>query len=371
MKSLKEEFLVIGKPDISEQEEKSVTDVLRSGWLGYGRVAKMFEKEFSEFLHVKNAIAVNSCTMGLMLALRAENIGQGDEVITTPLTFAATVNAILATGAKPVFVDVKEDGTLDADEIIRSIALSKRTKAIIPVHIWGTPCEMNEITKIARMFKWVVIEDAAHAFGGDICETPLGCCSDYGVFSFYPTKNITSGDGGMIVTWHDDKAKKIRTMAAQGMSAGAWKRYQPGPVINYEVTSEGYKGLMNDISASIGLTQLRRWPELKEKREKVFKIYENSFGKMKRGHSQHLYEIRVDNRTEFRNKLYKLNIGTGVHYNPLHLEPAYRFLGYKKGDFPIAEKIGYQTVSLPLSSTMTEEDAFRVVEAVRSVWNQE
>ncbi len=359
-------FLKVGMPDITDREEQAVLDVMRSGWLGTGPVTKRFEEEFKEVLAysypVKNAVAVNSCTMGLILALRCEGIGVHDEVITTPLTFAATVNAILAVGATPVFADVDESGCIDPVKIER--AISPLTKAIIPVHLHGSPANMGEIMTIALQRGIKVIEDAAHAFGGEINNVPLGTIGHYGVFSFYPTKNITTGDGGMVICDDPRKADYIRTMASQGLSSGAWSRYGSGPIKNYEVQTEGYKGLMTDLNAAIGLVQLERWPEMREKRARIFDVYEEAFGKKIKGHSHHIYAIRVPWRHEFRKNLHNERIGTGIHYKALHTEPAFEV--YAKGyKFPNAEQFGEETVSLPLSSTMSIEDAVRVVDIVQ------
>jgi dTDP-4-amino-4,6-dideoxygalactose transaminase len=356
-------FLVFGRPDIGEAEIEAVTKVLRSGWVGSGPVSKTFEDEFADHLGASNAVAVSSCTMGLMLALRVSGIGQGKEVIVPPMTFAATVNAILAVGATPVFSEVTENGLLDPDHIFEKV--TERTAAIIPVHYTGAPADMNRIMDIAGRLNLTVIEDAAHAFGGTYEEQPLGTLGHFGVFSFYATKNITAGEGGMVCTGRGDLAQKIRLLSRQGLTEGAWGRYSDSPITNFEVAVDGYKGNLPDVLAAIGLSQLRRWDELKEKRQRVWTIYEEAFGKKEEGHSQHLYTLRSSKRDHLRNALYQDSIGTGVHYRPLHVEQAYRHLRYREGDFPIAEKIGAQTVSLPVSSTMTEEDAFRVVNAVK------
>jgi dTDP-4-amino-4,6-dideoxygalactose transaminase len=298
-----------------------------------------------------------------MLALKAAQINPGDEVITSPLTFAATVNAILAVGAKPVFADVKLDGTINPNKMV----FTDKTRAIIPVHLHGRPCQMDTILQIAKEERCVVIEDAAHGYGGQFWGRPLGTLGDYGVFSFYPTKNIASCDGGMVVAENPDDLYKVRILASQGLSIGAWKRYSNEAIAEYEVALMGFKGLMNDVSAAIALAQLRRWPDLRRKRNAVFSIYEDAFGKDHPETSQHIYEIRVQDREKVRKGLYDRGIGTGVHYKPLHLEPAYGALGYKTGDFPTAESIGSKTLTLPLSATMTEEDAHRVVKAVNEV----
>ncbi len=267
-------FLVVGKPDITELEEKALLEVLRSGWLGNGPVSRQFEdafkKELTRDYPVRHAIAVNSCTSGIILALKAEKIGPGDEVITTPLTFAATVNAILTVGATPVFVDVEETGCIDPKKILK--AITPQTKAVIPVHLHGHPCKMGEIMMMAVDKGLKVIEDAAHAFGGEINNIPLGTIGHYGVFSFYPTKNITTGDGGMVIVNDGTKADEIRTIASQGLNADAWMRYGSGPIKDYKVELEGTKGLMNDLNAAIGLAQLERWPHLKSARNLIFEM---------------------------------------------------------------------------------------------------
>lgn len=361
-----EKFLTVAGPDLSKLEEQAVVQVLRSGWMGNGQIADQFEDEFLKSLGVKNiyALAVNSCTIGLVLALRAEMVGPGDEVITTPLTFSATVNAILMVGAKPVFVDVTEDGLINPYRIKE--AITTRTRAIIPVHLHGAPCDMNRIMQIARKHRLVVIEDAAHAFGGTYNNVPLGTIGHYGVFSFYPTKNITTGDGGMILTRNIQKISFLRVMASQGLTADAWMRYGSGPIKNYKVQAEGLKGLMPDMNASIGLAQLSRWPEMKKRRKDVFEVYEKAFGVKPKGHSRHIYSIQVPSRDNFRKRLHERGIGTGLHYNPLHLEPAYEFR-LKMVSLPLAERIGRETVSLPLSSAMTIDDANRVVKAVNQI----
>jgi dTDP-4-amino-4,6-dideoxygalactose transaminase len=367
--------IIFGKPDISQAEIEGVLAVLRSGWIGTGRVAKKFEEEFAEFMGGGYAVAVSSCTMGLQLALRASNLGHGKEVLVSPLTFAATVNAIIREGATPVFVDVDERGCLDPDKIRDK--MTDKTQGVIAVHYTGSAVNMGRLAQAAESFGLKVIEDAAHGFGGEYIarsysDKPamprkLGTIGDYGVFSFYATKNITCGDGGMIVTRYGDMAERIRILANQGQTANAWRRQQTGPGHPNEIAFDGYKGTLPDLLAAVGLAQLRRWEELKAKRAKIWAIYENAFGLKEQGHSQHLYTIRVRNRDHFRFKLWEMGISTGIHYNPLHLEPGYKYLGYKKGDCPLAEKIGAETVSLPISTTMTEEDAERVVKAVKMI----
>lgn len=374
-KEQEQKFITFGKPDITQQEIDAVTNVMRSGWIGTGKITRKFEEEFAEFMGGGYAIAVSSCTMGLQLSLRVSNLGQGKEVLVSPLTFVATINAILREGAIPRFVDVDDRGCIDP-ELIRS-RMTDKVQGILPVHYTGSPVDMGRLHQAAETFQLKIIEDAAHSFGGyyvgrtynDKPALPRrqGTMSDYGVFSFYATKNITCGEGGMILTKYGDMAERIRTLSNQGQTAGAWNRYGSGPIHPYEIAFDGYKGNLPDILSAIGLTQLRRWNELSEKRSKIWKIYEDNLGLKDQGHSQHLYTIRVKNRDYFRQKLWEMGIGTGVHFNPVHLEPGFKFLGYKKGEFPMAEKIGAETVSLPISTTMTEDDAHRVVRCVNLI----
>jgi dTDP-4-amino-4,6-dideoxygalactose transaminase len=352
-------FIVFGKPDISELEKSAVLEVLDSGWLSTGKKVKEFEDEFSKFIGVDNAIAVSSCTDGLILSLLAAGVGYGHEVITSPLTFAATANAILAVGARPVFADVLSHGCIDPSKIGRLV--THKTRAVIPVHYTGQMCDMNQIIKIAKLLNLWVIEDCAHMFGSPY--VPKG---DFAVYSFYPTKNITSGEGGMVVTKDSKDADSIRILSMQGLSAGAHERYGSNKPKNYSVIIPGRKSNMSDIHAAIGLTQLRRWPEIKGKREKIWNVYESEHWKRGDGHSKHLFTVWSEQRDELREFLHKKGIGTGIHFNPLHLEPGYEFLEYQKGDFPEAERIGRQTLSLPVSSTMVKEDAEFVWETFKS-----
>ncbi len=357
-------FLIFGKPDIGFLEKEAVMEVLDSGWLSTGTWVASFEEEFKTYLRGGFPVAVSSCTDGLILSLLAAGIGHGDEVLTTPLTFAATVNAILAVGAKPIFVDVTTEGLIDPEKI--EAALMPSTKAIIPVHYTGAPCDMDRIMEIAKRNEIVVIEDAAHGFGGTYGDkgAKIGTRGDFACFSFYPTKNITSGEGGMVVCRTEASAQLVRTISMQGLSAGAHQRYGAGPVKPYHIIVPGRKANLSDIHAAIGVVQLHRWPEISQKRAAVWRVYEQAFGRKQAGHSQHLFTINVTDRNELRQNLHRKGIGTGIHFNPLHLEPAYSSFGYGPGSFRNAEILGSTTLSLPVSSTMTEDDARRVVDAV-------
>lgn len=355
--SLRNKFIPFGQPNISKEEIQAVADVLSSQWIGTGRITRQFEEEFVRYMGGGYAIAVSSCSIGLTIALKSIGLCHGDNVLTTPLTFCATVNSILNAGANPIFVDVDEDGLMDKSKI-KPLILKGNTyheiSCILPVNYLGKSAQIQPKNI-------PVVEDAAHSFGGS--------CG-YGnitVFSFYATKNISCGEGGMIWTKNKELANKCRILSNNGQSNGAWSRYSSGPIENYSVVHPGYKGNLPDVLSAIGLVQLRRWPEMKKKRDRVWKIYEDSFGVKSAGHSHHLYTIHVRERQKLREKLYNKGIGTGVHYEALHLEPAYSFLGYKAGDFPNAEKIGRETVSLPISNSMTEEDAEYVVECVKEI----
>jgi len=357
---------------------EAVNKVLRSGWISTGPVVREFEEEFRDFVGGGYPVAVNSATMGLMLSLAVACIGEGTQVITTPLTFAATLNAILAVGARPVFVDVDDHGNINPDLLDNMRELKGNVRGILPVHYTGAACDMQRLMAFAARHELKIIEDAAHAFGGEYVgpsqgnnvpgrRMKIGTIGDFTVFSFYANKNITCAEGGMVVAKRGEWAERIRSLSNQGMTDGAWNRYGSGPIRHYEVIHPGYKANMSDVQAAIGLTQLRRWDELKKKRSAIWNIYEDAFGWKEPGHSQHLFTIRVKNRDFFRKKLHEAGIGTGVHFNPLHLEPGFKFLGHKRGDFPNAEAIGDTTVSLPISTTMTEEDAKRVVEVAKQL----
>ena len=380
-KMLRPEFLPFHQPSIDGEEIQEVVDTLKSGWITTGPKTKLFEKKFQEYIGCKYAIAVSSCTAGLHLALVAAGVGQGDEVITTPYTFATTGEVIIQIGAKPVFVDIEEDGfNIDVTKIPE--AITPETKAIIPVHFAGEPCDMDEIMKIAQENNLFVIEDAAHAVGAEYKGKKIGNIGDVTVFSFYATKNLTTGEGGMVTTNNDELAEKIRLLSLHGISKDAWKRYTAEGSWYYEILYAGYKYNMTDIQASLGIHQLNKLEKFLSIRQKYAQRYSSAFADISEiktppvnhhvRHAWHLYVIRLNSaslsidRKQFIEALKAENIGSSVHFIPLHLHPYYRNrYAYKLGDYPNAEDTYSRVISLPLFPKMTIADVEDVIKAVK------
>lgn len=377
------DYIVFGSPMVEEEEVEEVVKTLRSGWLGTGPKTAQFENDVAKLTGAKYALAVNSCTAALHLSLVAADIGEGDEVITTPLTFCATSNAIIHAKATPVFVDVNRK-TMNIDENKIEKAITEKTKAIMPVHLAGRPCEMDKIMAIAKKHNLLVIEDAAHAIGAKYKGKKIGNIGDLTCFSFYVTKNIMTGEGGMVLTNNKIFADKIKILALHGMSKDAWKRFSDDGYKHYEVIYPGFKYNMMDIQASLGIHQLKRIDKYDEARKKIWDFYNKNLKDLPIGifdykdknlkHVKHLYTILIDekkagiSRDRFMQEMHKLGVGTGVHYNPVHLHKYYRdTYGYKEGDFTNAEYVGARTVSLPLSAKLTMEQAQRVVDMVKKV----
>ncbi len=382
-KPVRKNFLIFGNPQIKNAEIQEVIDTLKSGWLSYGPKVQNFEDQFKKYIGCKYAIALNSCTAGLYLALQVAGIGKNDEVVTSPLTFAATANAIIQCGAKPVFVDV-EKGSFNINPKKIKAKITNRTKAIIPVHFGGIPCNMEAILKIAKSYNLIVIEDAAHALETYYHKRKVGTISHATVFSFYVNKNVTTGEGGMVTTNNAKWAKKIKEISLQGVSRTAWDRYTSRNFVPYDLMCPGFKYNMMDIQAAIGIHQLARVEENLKLREKYWKRYNNAFITMPEiiipqewkdiKHARHLYTIllkldliRIDRNT-FIKVLKAENIGTGIHFISLHLHSYFKDnFNYKRGDFPVAEYISDRTVSLPLSPKMTLKDVDDVIKAVKKV----
>jgi len=380
---VRREFLIFGQPDIREAEIEEVVDTLRSKWIGTGPKAARFEEQFREYTGAQHAVALSSCTAGLALALEVLGISAGDEVITTPITFAATANVIVHRGARPVFVDVElESMNLDPNQI--EAAITPRTRAIVPVHLAGRPCRMDAIMEIAAQHGLWVIEDAAHALEAWYRDRKVGNIGHLTAFSFYATKNVTTGEGGMLTTNRQDWAERIRLLSLHGISKHAWERYAAEGFQPYDVVYPGYKCNMMDLQAAIGIHQLARVEENLKRREEIWARYDAAFADLEEvqtpapfsegRHARHLYTLlirpetlRID-RLGFARALHAENIGTGIHFLPLHLTQYYRKrLGFREGDFPNAEFIGARTLSLPLSAGLSDQDVEDVIAAVHRI----
>jgi dTDP-4-amino-4,6-dideoxygalactose transaminase len=381
---VRQKMLPFSPPDIGEEEIAEVVDTLRSGWITTGPKAARFEEDFRRYVGSRHAIALSSATAGLHLALIAAGVGPGDEVITTPYTFAATASVVIHCGARPVFADVEENtGNIDPEAIEPKI--THRTKAIIPVHLGGLPCRMDEIRAIAKQHRLVVIEDAAHAVGASYKGRMVGSIGDMTVFSFHAVKNLTTAEGGMLTTDNDKWARLVRLWGLHGQTKTALEKFHEGSWF-YEIAVPGYKYNMTDIQAAIGIHQLARLEKMISIRERYAAIYDEGLGNLHQivlpkptgpvRHAWHLYMIRLlpdalsITRDGFIEALKEENISSNVHYIPVHLHPYYRkTYGYKEGDFPVAEGIYRHEVTLPLYSKMTEDDVKDVVKGVRKIVN--
>ena len=378
-----EPFLPFSLPEIGQEEIDEVVDTLRSGWLTNGPKVRAFEAAFREATDSKHAVALSSCTAGLHLALLAAGIGPGDEVITTPLTFAATVSMIIHTGATPVLADISEDDyNLDPGEIEKR--LTPRTKAIIPVHYAGQPCRMDDILSIARSRNLRVIEDAAHALGASYRGKAIGAIGDCAIFSFYPIKPITTGQGGMLTTDDDELAERVKLLSLHGLSSGAWDRYSAKGTAFYQVLAPGFNYVMTDMQGALGIHQMRRMPGFQARRSEIARLYDEQLGDLPEiirpavrdeiEHCWHLYAIRVDtdrlkiDRDQFVEELRARGIGTSVHFIPIHYHPYFREkLSLRDGDYPVTERVFQGLISMPVYPRMTNADVGRVSEALHQI----
>lgn len=379
----KERFLVFGAPAIEEDEINEVIDSLRSGWLGTGPKTHRFEEDFRAYKGANTAIAVNSCTAAMHLSLIAAEIGAGDEVITSPLTFCATVNTIIHAGATPVLCDV-DPVTMNIDPAQIEALITPRTRAIMPIHLAGRPCEMDAIMDIARRHDLVIIEDCAHAIETEYHGQKAGTIGDYGCFSFYVTKNIITGEGGMALIKDADRAQRLKTMSLHGMDKDAWKRFSSDGYRHYDVVAAGFKYNMMDLQAGIGLQQLKRVEPYWQRRAVIWQRYNEAFADLPittpadpapdTRHAYHLYTILIDearcgiHRDDFLNAMTAHHIGVGVHYLSVPEFTFYReTYGWTPEAYPHAMRIGRQTLSLPLSPKLTDDDVEDVIEAVRQI----
>lgn len=377
----KDKFLVFGAPLIRQEEIDEVVASMKSGWLGTGPKVAQFEAEICAYTGAPHAVAVNSCTAALHLCLVAAGIKPGDEVITTPLTFCATVNAIIHAGGTPILADV-DPATMNIDPAAVRAKITSRTKAILPVHFAGRPCDIDALTHITTKHGLTLIEDSAHAIETEYNGQKAGTFGDFGCLSFYVTKNVVTGEGGMVLTPSESNAARIKTLALHGMSKDAWKRFSDEGYKHYYVTECGFKYNMMDLQAAIGLHQLARVEENWKRRQAVWQTYTQAFAGLpvtlptapapQTRHAYHLYTIRVDvsscgvTRDEFLNRMHSHNIGTGVHYLSIPEHPYYqeRF-GWRAKNFPHAMRLGRETVSIPLSAALSDEDVEDVIQAVR------
>lgn len=368
------------EPYITDEEIAEVVDSLRSGWLTMGPKTARFEKEFARYIGSKYSVTSNSCTAALHLALKAIDLKPGDEIIIPAMTFTATGEVICYFNAKPVIVDVDRDThNIDTSQIEQ--AITSKTRAIIPVHFAGQPCDMDEILSIADKYGLFVIEDAAHSLPAWYKGRKVGTIGDITCFSFYATKTLATGEGGMVTTKNDEWAERIKVLRLHGISKDAWKRYSNEGSWFYEVIEAGYKYNMTDVQAALGIAQLKKVEWMRERRAYIAERYTEAFRGLDtiavpyvepdRVSAWHLYVVKLNierlqvNRATFIEGLKAKGIGASVHFIPLHIHPFYRdTFGYKPGDFPGSEWIYERSVSLPIYPGMTDNDIDRVIEAV-------
>jgi perosamine synthetase len=374
-------------PSIGEGEIAAVVDTLRSGWLTTGPKTRQFEVAFAASVGAEHAIAVNSCTAALHLALEATDVGPGDEVIVPTMTFAATAEVVAYLNATPILVDCQRDTYNMDPEAVRA-AIGPRTRAILPVHYAGQACDMAELIEVAGQAGVKIIEDAAHALPSSYRGIPVGRIGDVTCFSFYATKTLTTGEGGMITTDDAAAAGRMRMMSLHGISKDAWKRYTAEGSWYYEILHPGFKYNLTDLAAALGLEQLARQTELRDARERISRRYTEAFSQLEevtcpaarsdRGHAWHLYVIEIDpvklriSRNDFIDALRAEGIGTSVHFIPLHLHPYYRDrFGYAPGDYPNALAAYERMISLPIYPAMSDADVQDVIDSVRTIVERE
>jgi len=376
------DFIVFGAPAIERDEIDEVVRCLESGWIGTGPRVARFEKEFGTYKDRPFAAAVSSCTAAMHLSVLAAGVGDGDEVITTPMTFCATVNAIIHAGGTPVLADV-DARTMNIDPAAVEARITPRTKAILPVHFAGRAAEMDALCDIAERHNLKLIEDCAHAIETEYHGRKAGTFGDFGCFSFYATKNVTTGEGGMVLTRNEEDLARIKMLALHGMSKDAWKRFSDEGYKHYYVAEIGFKYNMMDLQAALGIHQLQRVESNWRRRETIWRQYDEAFiglpvtlpapPEANTRHAYHLYTILIDeteseiSRDEFLNAMTARDIGVGVHYLSIPEHPVYQEkFGWHPEDYPNAMRIGRQTVSLPLSARLTDDEVLRVIEAVQT-----
>jgi len=379
----RKDFLIFGAPLLKQAEIDEVLAVMKSGWLGTGPRVAQFEQDFGNYKGVPHAAALNSCTAALHLSILAAGIKPGDEVITTPMTFCATANAILHAGGIPVLAEINPD-TLNLDPEQVESKITPRTRALLPVHFAGRPCDMDALCHIAERHNLKLIEDCAHAIETEYKGRKAGTLGDFGCFSFYVTKNIVTGEGGMVLARNAEDLARIRVLGLHGMSKDAWKRFGDDGYKHYQVVECGFKYNMMDLQAAIGIQQLKRIDAQWQRRREIWQRYNRAFADLpialpadpepNTRHAFHLYTILVDelrtgmSRDAFLESMTAQSIGVGVHYLSLTEHPYYRrALGWKPEDCPNAARIGRQTVSLPLSAKLSDGDVEDVITAVKGI----
>ncbi len=380
---MKDDFLIFHKPFITDDEINEIVDTVRSGWLSMGPKTIRFEEEFNNFIGSKRSVAVSSWTAGGHLALEAIGISEGDEVIVPTMTFPATAEIVTYFKAKPVIVDVDED-TLNISVKEIEKAITPKTKAIIPVHYGGQPCDMDEISELAEKYNLKIIEDAAHSLPAFYKNKKVGTISHITVFSFYATKTLSTGEGGMICTDDEEVANRCSIMRLHGINKDAWKRYTECGTWYYEVVAPGYKYNFTDIQASLGIHQLRKVDMMWEIRKKIAAKYIAAFKdnelltlpyiKPDRETSWHLFQIRLQldklkiNRNRFIDELRYLNIGVGVHFMPVHLHKYYKeTYSLDQRDFPVSTSVFSELISIPIFPSMTDADVDKVINAINDL----
>ncbi len=380
---VRETYLVFGSPDIHEEEIRELEETLRSGWLGTGPRVAAFEEAFRDYVGAGHAMALGSCTAALHLSMIAVGVRPGDEVITCPMTFASTANVVIHLGATPVFADCDRE-TLCIDPVQVRTRITPRTRALLPIHFAGRPAAMDRLLALADEHRLRLVGDAAHAIETRHGGRMVGQLGDCSAFSFYVTKNVVTGEGGMVTTNDPEIADWIKVAGLHGLSRDAWKRFSDEGYRHYEVVFPGYKYNMTDMQAALGLHQLARVEANLNRREAIWERYRQAFADLPlrvppepaagERHARHLFIVLLDleamtmDRDQVLSALHAEGIGTGVHYRPVHLHPYYRErFGFRAGDFPNAEWVGARTLSLPFSTKLTDDDVQDVIRAVRKV----
>lgn len=381
-----EEFLPFSRPCISDAAIDEVVACLKSGWITTGPRVTQFTEDLKAYFNAPYVLPLMSATAGLHFALLAMNLEPDAEVITTPLTFAATLNTIVLAGAKPVLIDIDPD-TLNMDLNQLEAAITNKTRVILPVHFAGLPVDLDKIYELAEHYNLRVLEDAAHSIGTEYKDQRIGSFGDTQVFSFHPNKNMTTGEGGCIVTRDADMADQIARLRFHGIDRQAWNRYGKGGNQDYEVVLPGYKSNMTDMQAALGIHQLKELESFIARRSELANRYQEALSDWQQWtlpktpsyshlHSWHIYTPLINeekaglNRDEFMQAMKDKNIGTGLHYRAVHLYPYYRqAFGFNPGDFPKAEDVAERIVSLPLFPGMTDAEHDRVLDVMYQIFN--